>query len=223
MDFSQFRRFADNPDSLPPGVCTFRALSDDDCDWILRKADELQWYHSKIARDHDVTYDAEADIRNSLSLKPEEFLEHFPGLHDRLAETAIPKIKEYFHAEFARLDGLHLIRYPEGGYFAVHTDRSPHFPDRIYSLICYVDDDYQGGETAFPSLEVMVKGRKGWGVVFPADLMHSGMPIAEGVKTIAVAFLERRSLKELPGTPEAAQEPTGSGPESDTSGSTQGP
>jgi hypothetical protein len=196
MDFSQFRRFADDPESLPPEICTFRALSDEDCDTVLRKVAELRWYNSMIARDHDTTYDTEAAVRNSLSLHPAEFLAHFPGLHDRLAETAIPKIRDHFQTEFARLDGLHLIRYPEGGYFAVHTDKSPRFPNRLYSLICYIDDDYEGGETAFPSLQVMVKGRRGWGLIFPADLVHSGMPIASGAKTIAVAFLERTSLKQ---------------------------
>lgn len=211
MDFDQFRRFADNPDSLPPEICTFPALTAEDCDLILRKADELRWYNSMIARDHDVSYDTEATVRNSLSLQPAEFLAHFPGLHDRLAETAIPTILNHFQTEFARLEGLHLIRYPEGGYFAVHTDKSPRFPDRLFSLICYIDDDYEGGETAFPSLQVMVKGKRGWGLIFPADLVHSGMPIVSGVKTIAVAFLERTSLKEptpsIPAEPESAPSP----------------
>lgn len=194
MDFSKFLRSADQPETLPAELVTMRVLDAQDCAAIGDKARlDLGWYESMIAHDDKIGYDLEPEGRKSQSLPPAGFAEHFPGLHDRIAAPLLEKVKEKWGADFPSISGLHLIKYQEGGYFVVHTDSGTQFPRRKYSIICYIDQDYLGGETAFPSLEVMVKGRSGWVLIFPSGLLHSGMPIAQGTKLIAVGFLESDS------------------------------
>jgi prolyl 4-hydroxylase len=66
---------------------------------------------------------------------------------------------------------------------------------RIYTYLIYLNDDYEGGETAFPKLNIAVKPKKGKCVVFqntlpqpdgriPLEALHGGNPVTSGNKWI---------------------------------------
>jgi prolyl 4-hydroxylase len=75
---------------------------------------------------------------------------------------------------------------------------------RIITFLLYLNDDYDGGETAFPHLGLVHKGRRGEGLYFVnvlADLapdlrtLHAGRPTTRGEKFIVSQFVRSRPTR----------------------------
>jgi prolyl 4-hydroxylase len=75
---------------------------------------------------------------------------------------------------------------------------------RIVTFIIYLNDDYDGGETAFPKLGFEHKGRRGGGIYFVNALpdlspdmrmVHAGRPTTRGEKWIVTQFVRDRPMR----------------------------
>ncbi|MEP7313384.1 MAG: 2OG-Fe(II) oxygenase [Pseudomonadota bacterium] len=75
---------------------------------------------------------------------------------------------------------------------------------RVITFLLYLNDDYEGGETAFPTLGFVHKGRCGEGLYFVnalADLspdlrmLHAGRPPTRGEKWIVSQFIRSRPTR----------------------------
>ena len=75
---------------------------------------------------------------------------------------------------------------------------------RLITFIVYLNDDYDGGATDFPTLHVNHKGRTGDGIYFVnalADLspdlrmLHAGCPTTRGEKWIVTQFIRSRPTR----------------------------
>jgi prolyl 4-hydroxylase len=73
---------------------------------------------------------------------------------------------------------------------------------RVVTFLVYLNDDYEGGETAFPTLGFSHKGRRGQGLFFVnshADMqpdrrmLHAGRPPTSGEKWIVSQFIRSRA------------------------------
>jgi hypothetical protein len=74
---------------------------------------------------------------------------------------------------------------------------------RVLTFLIYLNDDYEGGETEFPELGVIHKGRRGEGLFFinalknnEPDLrtVHAGLPPTPGEKWIVSQFVRGRRV-----------------------------
>jgi len=78
-----------------------------------------------------------------------------------------------------------VAQYRQGDFFARHTDaayvRGPGVKS-MFSVLVYLNDDFQGGETSFPDLRRIVKPEAGCALVFGHGHEHIGLPISQGVK-----------------------------------------
>src|SRR5690606_4245689 len=79
-----------------------------------------------------------------------------------------------------------------------YTDEIARRGERIYTFLVYLNDDYDGGETAFPTLGVIHKGRRREALVFANALpsgapdtrmVHAGRPPTRGEKWIVSQFV----------------------------------
>ena len=75
---------------------------------------------------------------------------------------------------------------------------------RIVTFIVYLNDDYDGGETAFPRLGFEHKGRRGGGIYFvnalpdlspDVRMLHAGKPTTRGEKWIVTQFIRDRPMR----------------------------
>lgn len=88
--------------------------------------------------------------------------------------------------------GYELLRYGPGQKFGVHTDvvagREEGF--RILSAVCYLNDNYTGGELWFPRQQVKIRPEAGDVVLFPSNFCypHSSIPVIEGTKYAVVTW-----------------------------------
>jgi prolyl 4-hydroxylase len=101
---------------------------------------------------------------------------------------------------------LQVLRYAPGERYHEHNDALPGVApnqQRVLTFLVYLDDDYDGGETAFPKLGLSVKGRAGDGLLFrnaTADgaidplAVHAGLPVTRGAKHVASRWIRATPL-----------------------------
>lgn len=96
---------------------------------------------------------------------------------------------------------IHVNCYRSGGLFKAHfdalatNDSYTSSVDRSRTAIVYLNDSYDGGETAFLKPSIAIKGSAGDAIVFnnysadrtiDLDSLHAGLPLKSGVKWVAV-------------------------------------
>jgi prolyl 4-hydroxylase len=107
---------------------------------------------------------------------------------------------------------LQLLRYRAGGEYRAHLDALPPAEpnQRILTVLVYLSDDYQGGETSFPRTGLSFRGRTGDALLFrnvatdgsPDPLaIHCGLPVTHGEKLIASRWIRERRFAYPPPRP----------------------
>jgi prolyl 4-hydroxylase len=100
---------------------------------------------------------------------------------------------------------LQLLRYRPGGEYKPHFDAIPGFANqRAMTILVWLNDGYEGGETCFPTPALTLKGRPGDAILFrnigadgrrdPAS-GHSGLPVRAGEKLIASRWIRERPFE----------------------------
>lgn len=94
---------------------------------------------------------------------------------------------------------LQLLRYRPGGEYKAHLDALPAEPNqRVLTVLVYLSDDYEGGETSFPHSGLSFRGRAGDALLFrnagpdgrPDPLsLHAGLPVTRGSKYLASRWI----------------------------------
>jgi prolyl 4-hydroxylase len=106
-----------------------------------------------------------------------------------------------------------VLHYEEGEEITEHYDFvDPNLPsyaqeireqgDRVVTFLVYLNDEYHGGETAFPRLDLSHKGSRGEGLFFVnsehgrADTrtLHAGRTPVGGEKWIVSQFVRDRAV-----------------------------
>ena len=111
----------------------------------------------------------------------------------------------------AQGEPLQVLRYRPGGEYKAHMDALPAEPNqRILTVLVYLSDDYEGGETQFPRTGLAFRGRIGDALLFrnarpdgSADPMalHAGLPVTKGVKYLASRWIRAERFTYPPPRP----------------------
>jgi prolyl 4-hydroxylase len=107
-------------------------------------------------------------------------------------------------------EDIQIVRYEQNGKYDPHydgtecngDDESPCLKNqRIATLLIYLNDDFEGGATRFPNLNVSIKPKKGNAVFFWVShpetgmmykkTLHGGDPVLEGEKWIATQWIRK--------------------------------
>lgn len=108
----------------------------------------------------------------------------------QLEQVVKPLLRRRWGVEAPDHSGTQVVRYPAGGHYLAHQDAGPDFPRRYFTVVCYLNDDFEGGHTWFPSLEYSAAPRCGTAIVFPAHYYHCAQPVTAGEKLVIVSWLE---------------------------------
>lgn len=97
---------------------------------------------------------------------------------------------------------LQVLRYRPGGEYKPHFDAIPGFGNqRILTMIVWLNEGYEGGETMFMTNGAKLKGRAGDALLFrnalpdgrrDPDAGHAGLPVTQGEKLIASRWIRAR-------------------------------
>lgn len=96
--------------------------------------------------------------------------------------------ENFFH------EGYNLLRYDGGEEYKSHYDGSTKIA-RSISAICYLNDDYEGGELEFVNFKVKIKPQAGMMILFPSNYAytHVAHPITSGTKYAMVTWIRDRN------------------------------
>ena len=105
----------------------------------------------------------------------------------------------------AQGEPLQVLRYRPGGEYKPHFDAIPGFANqRILTMIAWLNEDYEGGETMFMKTGAKLKGRTGDALLFrnalpdgtrDPDAAHAGLPVTRGEKLIASRWIRARPFE----------------------------
>ena len=111
----------------------------------------------------------------------------------------------------AQGEPLQLLRYRPGGEYRAHMDALPGEPNqRILTVLVYLSDGYEGGDTEFVRTGLSYKGAIGDALLFrnvTADgrpdpmSQHAGRPVTRGTKLIASRWIRREAFTFPPPRP----------------------
>jgi hypothetical protein len=115
-----------------------------------------------------------------------------PAIHAETCQVLHYKVGEYFGPHFDFFEpGF-------GGHAAMLTD----YGQRVATVLVYLNDDLEGGETDFPRLGVRYRGRKGDALMFrnvdaegrpDPRTLHAGLPPTQGEKWLLSLWIRDRS------------------------------
>ncbi len=91
---------------------------------------------------------------------------------------------------------IQIVRYHPGGRYIEHRD-SPELgaTPRALSLVCYLNDDFTGGETVFIAPNITIPIETGTVVAFSPTLLHQAQPVLTGTKYVITAWLPHPTQK----------------------------
>ncbi len=105
----------------------------------------------------------------------------------------------------AQGEPLQVLRYRTGGEYKPHFDAIPGFANqRILTMIVWLSEDYDGGETLFLKTGAKLKGRTGDALLFRNALPdgrrdpesgHAGLPVTRGEKLIASRWIRAKPFE----------------------------
>lgn len=181
-------------------------LSPSECDRILWELECTHWWDSSV-----VKYNGEEDspayfsnMRKSQTSGQvwfsDELNQHLSGIEQRLAQLLESTTKHF--------EEWQATRYGVGDHFDFHVDcgnweRSA-AGERKRSIVLYLDTPLKRGETYFRALNRTVDAIKGrvliWNNLLPTGkcnfaMIHAGLPVEEGTKTILVSWERERELR----------------------------
>jgi len=182
-------------------------LSHDDCDTVI------DWYNKNIDKEYvSVIGDGEtkvSDHRTSTTLGVPLDSKVDNILSNSINKTLLEYI-EYLNTQYKlkddecwanhlpkklRSEEFQINRYDENQEYKWHTDQGYNYLEeegiftRQFSIVVYLNDDFDGGETEFQFTSV--KPQKGACLIFPSNFMysHCARPVKNGVKYSCASWL----------------------------------
>ncbi len=179
----------------PLVVVLGNVLSDEECDELMKISKE-QLQRSKIGQDHEV---------NSIRTSSGVFCER-----NETVTRIEQRLSQIMNIPIENGDGLQVLQYTPGQEYQPHfdffaeTSRAGAANNRISTIVMYLNDVEEGGETTFPKLHLSIFPSKGMAVYFEYfysdqelnDLtLHAGTPVIKGEKWVATMWMRRQPFR----------------------------
>ncbi|WP_459499960.1 2OG-Fe(II) oxygenase [Bacillus sp. C1] len=168
-------------------------LSDKECE-LLIKLSNYSMKRSKIGASREV---------NNIRTSSGTFLEK-----NEIVAKIEKRVSSIMNIPAEYGEGLHILKYTPGqeykahyDYFAEHSKAAEN--NRISTLVMYLNEVEEGGETYFPKLDLSIAPKKGMAVYFEYFYqetsinkltLHGGAPVIKGEKWVATQWMRRRAL-----------------------------
>lgn len=171
-------------------------LSNEECDELVRLSKD------KMKRSKIGTTREENELRTSSSM----FLEES---ENEIIARVEKRVSSIMNIPIEHGEGLQILRYTPGQEYKAHHDffsstSKVASNNRISTLVMYLNDVEQGGETFFPKLNFSVTPKKGMAVYFEYfyneqnlnDLtLHGGAPVITGEKWVATQWMRKQKVR----------------------------
>lgn len=175
------------------GIASARLFSEETCKEFIAEANTLnQWGAALIHGGNDedgVRWVTDDEVRIAMVTSLDALPRASALVTSALEEQILPFVNKTWRLQLKSHSGGQIIRYTRGGRYDVHADSGPDLEDRMFSIICYLNDDFVGGSTRFPTISYEVIPRTGNVVLFPSEYLHQAEPVLEGTKYVLVSWV----------------------------------
>jgi len=179
-----------------PGIFTTELYQPSQCVSIIRQVSKARaWHDARVSLElGDSDGMVLPSARSALILDADEGRELFYEFEQKVRATIAPLIHQLWDVELRACDGTQLIRYKSGGMYTPHKDSSEEpdelaFASRYFTVLCYLNSDFDGGRTHFPGLDYTATPEPGKALVFPSQYVHSAVPVSGGEKFVLLTWL----------------------------------
>ncbi len=119
-------------------------------------------------------------------------------IHQQVEEKLDLCLRHYeslWHLQMQYKEAFNFIKYNPGKYFKVHSDDGPYYTCTISSVV-YLNDDYEGGEIAYPRHELVIKPEAGDILINPSTFVyeHASLEVKSGTKYAVVIMNDYNNM-----------------------------
>ena len=173
-------------------------LTNEECDKIIELS-KGNMFSSKVYSQNEDLYDNKTRISQQCWLND----------NNSFIKNITDKVKSYTNTYNNYFEELQVVNYKPGGFFRAHYDacvgnkyeceRLNKEGPRYLTVLFYLNDNFEGGETIFPKINKLVKPEKGKAVIFQnvdnngviiTQALHGGEPVKNGEKWIANKWIK---------------------------------
>ena len=175
-------------------------FSHKECDEIIKYIDQNHSRSSVVVGGTDRSDITNHRTSSTSNLEP----------NNNLIKTVHKKIADYLNLPIEKGESLQGQLYEPGQYFKPHNDffSGPAYNmhclgsgNRTHTLMVYLNDDFEGGETNFPNLNKTVVPEKGKAIWWKnmhedktlSDTLHEGVAVSSGKKYIVTSWWREKN------------------------------
>jgi predicted 2-oxoglutarate/Fe(II)-dependent dioxygenase YbiX len=146
------------------------------------------WTAATVLLNHGAKNVSSPEFRISDVMLESDAGENAKMLREHVVNRAVA-FTEAISERLFRTTSLQFLRYHAGGFYRAHRDahRAAKY-QRQFSILCYLNDDYEGGHTTFPSLGISCRPEAGKVLIFRSNLLHQAEAVSLGCKVAAVTW-----------------------------------
>ncbi len=179
------------------------------CDWLIKTA------KSRLTRAVVNIPDGATTVSKGRTNSSAGFA-HLEG--DLVMQLVCGRIARATGTELSHHEPVNILHYGPGEEYRPHYDvMTPWGPDghafaseaqtrglRMATVLVYLNEGYEGGETAFPRLNLQYKGERGDALIFwsvsgsgapERDSLHAGKPVLRGEKWLLSQWIRERPVR----------------------------
>jgi hypothetical protein len=125
----------------------------------------------------------------------------FGEIHEPIASITNgikQRIAGYIQGKYhdrAHCDTIDLVRWQDGKEMPPHRDAMDVYMYRDWGSVLYLNDDYEGGHTYYPELNIDVKPKAGSLVVHEGDALHGVKPVEGNTRYTIASFWTKDKKK----------------------------
>jgi predicted 2-oxoglutarate/Fe(II)-dependent dioxygenase YbiX len=164
-----------------------------ECKAIVEQVKSLNgWTAAQVREAKDrVNFESltQPEVRSASILASDEAEELYRQFDARVNATLKPLINQIWRIDLANHSGTQILRYGPADHYVPHQDTGPDFEDRYLSVVCYLNDDFAGGQTSFPGFDYATTPEAGKAIVFPSGYLHGSEPVISGEKFVVVSWV----------------------------------
>lgn len=176
------------------GVVSLRLYEPSECRMIVEGIQKLDGWDAALIREAneggDYNIVTRSDVRSASTLNTPAVKRLYVEFEMKLDVLVKPLIRQLWKLQLRTHAGTHLLKYEAADHYVAHRDTGLGLEGRYFSVVCYLNDDFTGGRTVFPTLNHAVTPEAGQAIIFPSDYLHGSEPVVSGQKFVIVSWIE---------------------------------